>query len=221
MISKTLTYEGHGFDLRYIVKNPKIITSEDQDKIIVPNISFMQNPQYLCGNCEQLDHLHLDSIIQEENENYGNVTFLTSQGKIFASLKWSGDNSILALNNVYDGNGNLIMVMGGAYSTTVQIGAIASYVHELKRNFSALDISNFDVPMCPLRHIDSDELDMDLSQVYDVLRYVRTRKVRPRKIDPKKVQIPLEKDLKPLSFYLQIALDDHQIPQERPSLVFK
>lgn len=67
------------------------------------------------GTCPEMSKLHISSLFAAEDHVRLAVLIYVS-GKLMASVKYNGENSILGLRNVQDSKGRFPLVIGGVYS---------------------------------------------------------------------------------------------------------
>lgn len=71
------------------------------------------------GNCQYMTSGHIKSLglggRGREGDDWKNSVIIRVRGKVVGSLKLTGDPSMIALRNVTDEQGNLVLVIGGVY----------------------------------------------------------------------------------------------------------
>jgi hypothetical protein len=72
------------------------------------------------GDCEMMTNGHINTLgvacgEDHEGEDFHNSVLIKVQGELVGSLKLTGDHSMIALRNVMDEGGRLVLAMGGVY----------------------------------------------------------------------------------------------------------
>ena len=106
----------------YMAEN--YIDLEAYKPIKLDSIHLISNGYHGAGNCQMMTNGHVNSLGLHNPEcdegaigfeEYKNAILIRVRGKLIGSLKLVGDNSMIALRNVFDSNGRLVLAMGGVY----------------------------------------------------------------------------------------------------------
>ncbi|MEO0336744.1 MAG: hypothetical protein AAF202_10130, partial [Pseudomonadota bacterium] len=97
------------------------IDLEKYPPITMKSVSTIHCAARDAGDCEDMTLGHLGTLFDKEWDEYGERTIISVRGKVVGSVKFTGDQSFLALRNVVDEQGRLVLAMGGVYQISNKV----------------------------------------------------------------------------------------------------
>lgn len=108
---------------RYLVDT--WVDLEKYPPITLDSIHHITSGYHYAGNCEYMSNGHMKTLGLPHRENcgrgfndkdeYKQSVLIEVDGQLVGSLKRVGDHSMVALRNVFDSTGRLVLAMGGVY----------------------------------------------------------------------------------------------------------
>lgn len=108
---------------RYLVNT--WVELEKYPPITLDSIHHITSGYHYAGNCEYMANGHMKSLGLahrqdcspdfNDTDGYKSSVLIEVNGQLVGSLKRLGDHSMIALRNVFDSSGRLVLAMGGVY----------------------------------------------------------------------------------------------------------
>lgn len=87
------------------------------EAVSLQNVRQVRHVDHFAGSCPKMDWRHESTLFGEDDtDDYeGDATLVSVDGSLVGSIEMTGRNSMMALKNVKNTAGNLVLVAGGVY----------------------------------------------------------------------------------------------------------
>lgn len=99
------------------------------------------------GNCEMMTYGHVQTLGLDggHGEEWRDNVLLKVDGYVVGSFKRTGDPSMIALRNVFDGRGRLVLAMGGVYQLPQDLVSELESIPEEKRRWRGVSLAQLQI----------------------------------------------------------------------------
>ncbi|NQZ02433.1 MAG: hypothetical protein HRT45_17380 [Bdellovibrionales bacterium] len=107
------------------------------------NIETLSCAYHGAGSCEAMTQSHLGSLFLSSSDFTDQSLIIVVHGQVVGSLKTVGEHSFLALQNVVDESGRLVLAMGGVYKLSKRLYSEFEEAGRLHDDYSGLEADRF------------------------------------------------------------------------------